>query len=182
MAESNLGEAFDWDATEVSDEGGFQLLPAGVYAFGVDKLERAYFEDSAKMAACPQAKLTLSLVGADGATGTVTERLSLNTKMMWRIAQFFQALGYQKDPATGKVPVAWNDVEGKGGYLKLKVRTYKKKDGGDGESNDIDEYLAPGDPRIAEAQRQAAAAQQPQQTAMPVPPQPAQTQHPGWSV
>lgn len=174
---SEIGQALDWDMSEAADEGGFALLPAGVYAFAVEKLERERFEGSAKMAACPRAHLTLSVIGADGTTGTVHERMMLNSKMVWRIAQLFKCLGWAEDPETGKVPVAWNEVEGKGGYLKLKVRTYKKKDGEDGEANEVETWLAPGDPAIA------AAAQQPaQQTAMPVPPQPAQTSHPGWTV
>ena len=183
---TDMGQELDWDMGEVSDEGAFVLLPAGVYAFGVEKLEKERFEGSAKMAPCPRAHLTLSLVGADGSAGTVHERLMLNTKMAWRIARFFQSLGFQKNPETGKVPVAWNQVEGKGGYLLLKVREFDKKDGSKGQSNEVDEWLLPGDERIAQAMapQQAAPAQQtaPAQTAMPVPPQPAQTQHPGWSV
>ncbi|MEY8460998.1 hypothetical protein AALA69_07715 [Eggerthellaceae bacterium 24-137] len=172
---TGMGEPLDWDDGEVLDEGAYVVLPAGVYAFGVEKLEKERFEGSSKMAPCPRAHLTLSLVAADGTTGTVHERLMLNTKMAWKIARFFQALGFQKSPETGKVPVAWNQVEGKGGYLLLKVREYEKKDGGKGQSNEVDEWLLPGDERIAQAQA-------PAQTAMPVPPQPAQAQHPGWSV
>lgn len=181
---ADMGQELDWDMGEVSDEGAFVLLPAGVYAFGVEKLEKERFEGSAKMAPCPRAHLTLSLVGADGQAGTVHERLMLNTKMAWRIARFFQALGFVKNPETGMVPVAWNQVEGKGGYLVLKVREFEKKDGGKGQSNEVDEWLAPGDERIARAlsAQQAAQPPAPVQTSMPAPPQPAQAQHPGWSV
>ena len=74
--------------------------------------------------------------------------------------------------------VAWNQVEGKSGYLALKVREYPKKDGGTGQSNEVDEWLLPGDERIARAlsSQQASTAQPaaPIQAAMPVPPQPAQ--------
>lgn len=184
--ETNIGAALDWDMGEASGDGAFQLLPAGIYAFGVEKLEKEYFEGSAKMSACPRAHLTLSVVGADGTEGTVHERLMLNTKVLWRVAKFFESLGFPKNE-DGSVQVAWNRVEGAGGYLKLKVRKYKKNDGSDGEANEVDEFLAPGDARIAQAQAQAPAqgAPQPapQQTAMPVPPQPApQPQRPGWSV
>ena len=186
MADSNdMGQELDWDMGEVSDEGAFVLLPAGIYAFGVEKLEKERFEGSAKMAPCPRAHLTLSLIGADGSSGTVHERIMLNTKMAWRIARFFQSLGYQKNDE-GKVPVDWDHIEGKSGYLALKVREYQKKDGGTGQSNEVDEWLLPGDDRIAQtlASQQAAPAPQPApvQAAMPLPPQPAQTQHPGWSV
>ena len=36
---TNLGEALDWD-DEVSDEGGFVLLPAGDYPFEVLKIDK----------------------------------------------------------------------------------------------------------------------------------------------
>ena len=174
--ETNIGEALDWDMGEASGDGAFQLLPEGVYAFGVEKLEKEYFEGSAKMAACPRAHLTLSVVGPDGTSGAVHERLMLNTKVLWRVARFFESLGFPKSE-DGSVRVAWNEVEGKGGYLKLKVREYTKKDGSKGEANEVEEFLAPGDPRIAEAM----APQAPQQTAMPLPPQPA-APHQSWSV
>ena len=149
---TDMGQELDWDMGEVSDEGAFVLLPEGVYAFGVERLEKERFEGSPKMAPCPRAKLTLSLIGADGTSGTVQERLLLNTKTAWRIARFFQSLGFEKNPETGKVPVAWNQVEGHGGYLVLKVREFDKKDGsGKGQSNEVDEWLLPGDERIAQA-------------------------------
>lgn len=195
MTDSNIGESFDWDEAEVSDEGGFVLLPEGVYAFGVERLERERFEGSAKMAACPRAHLTLSVIGADGTAGTVHERLMLNTKVAWRVARFFESLGFQKNHETGKVPTAWNQVEGMGGYLKLKVREYTKQDGSKGQSNEVDEFLRPGDERIAQFAQSQAPAQPayaqpaqgfapPVQTAMPVPPQPQapQAPHQGWTV
>lgn len=194
MADSNIGESFDWDEAEIADDGGFVLLPEGIYAFGVEKLERERFEGSAKMAACPRAHLTLSIVGADGTSGTVHERLMLNTKVAWRVARFFKSLGFAESPETGKVPMAWNRVEGMGGYLKLAIRKYKKHDGSEGESNEVAEFLLPGDERIAQFARAQGAPQPaapqpapqaqaaPYQAAMPVPQQPAQTAHPGWQV
>ena len=55
MAENDKGQALDWDVTEVVDDGGFTLLPAGTYAFEVAKIERERFEGSDKMEACPRA-------------------------------------------------------------------------------------------------------------------------------
>ena len=49
MAENDKGQALDWDVTEVVDDGGFTLLPAGTYAFEVAKIERERFEGSDKM-------------------------------------------------------------------------------------------------------------------------------------
>lgn len=97
MAENDKGQALDWDVTEVVDDGGFTLLPAGTYAFEVAKIERERFEGSDKMEACPRAKVTLNVWTSQG-WAPVVDRLMLNTKMAWRIARFFEGLGFDRDP------------------------------------------------------------------------------------
>lgn len=163
MVDNEKGEAFDWDVREVSDDGGFTLLPAGTYAFEVLKIERERFEGSDKMAACPRAKVTLN-VWTDQGWAPVSDRLMLNTKMAWRIARFFEGLGFERDPQTGSVRIDWNEAVGKQGYVKIKVREYESK-GETRQANDIDAYLKPSEWPVD--QQQAA-----QQTSMPVPPQP----------
>ena len=96
MAENDKGQALDWDVTEVVDDGGFTLLPAGTYAFEVAKIERERFEGSDKMEACPRAKVTLNVWTSQG-WAPVVDRLMLNTKMAWRIARFFEGLGFDRD-------------------------------------------------------------------------------------
>ena len=86
MADNDKGQALDWDVTEVVDDGGFTLLPAGTYAFEVAKIERERFEGSDKMEACPRAKVTLNVWTSQG-WAPVVDRLMLNTKMAWRIAR-----------------------------------------------------------------------------------------------
>ena len=138
--DENKGTALDWD-DEVEDTGGFIVLDAGYYPFTVSSLERERFEGSAKMAPCPRAHLTLKVDGPMG-TAFVHERLLLNTKTAWRVAKFFEALGFQKNPETGKVPMAWSQIEGRTGWLKLKVRTYESN-GEQRETNDVDEFVPP---------------------------------------
>lgn len=190
MADVNLGEAMDWE-DEASDEGGFVLLPEGTYPFEIIKLEKERFEGSAKMAACPRAAITLNILTNEGWVPLV-DRIMLNTKTQWRAAKFFEALGFTKNPETNKVPMAWSQIEGKQGWVKLKVRKYQRKDGGDGESNEVDAYLKPEEwpqqataPQVttAPAATTPAVAQAPAvapaQTAMP-----AQQTHPqpGWNM
>lgn len=188
MANNNMGEAFDWDVEELSDEGGFTLVPAGTYAFEVTRIEKEKFEGSDKTAPCPRAKITLNVLTESG-WATVFDRINLNTKSAWRIAKFFSGLGYQKNPETGKVPIKWSEAEGKQGWLKLKIRKYKSN-GEDRETNDVDAYLNPSEwPQSAPAPAQAPVAQpvvmqQPVIQQLPLPMQmPAQpapaTQHPG---
>lgn len=173
MADIEKGEAFDWDEEEVVDEGGFTLLPEGTYAFEVAKIDRERFEGSDRMAACPRAKISLNVWTTAGWV-PVVDRLLLNTKMAWRIARFFEGLGYEKDPATGKVPVRWNEAEGKQGYLKLKEREYESK-GEKRKANEVDAYLKPSE---------WPAEDQPAQTSLPVPDQPAAAQpaHQSWDM
>lgn len=182
MASEEMGQSLDWDGS-VEDSGGFELLEPGCYPFEVKRLERERFEGSAKMAACPRAKLTLELT-LGGRTATIVDRLLLNTKMQWRISRFFEALGYEKD-AEGRMPMHWNEVEGKTGWLRLKVREYRGNDGSARKSNDVEEYVAAS--RADEAYREyesrfAAPAQQ----AAPVPRPPMPSVHPGpgapWSL
>lgn len=173
MADIEKGEAFDWDEQEVSDDGGFVLLPAGTYAFEVAKIDRERFEGSDKMAACPRAKVTLNVWTTAG-WEQIVDRLMLNTKTAWRIARFFEGLGFAKDAVTGKVPIRWNEAEGKQGYLKLKVREYENK-GEKRQTNEVDAYLKPSEWPADEP---------PAQTSLPVPDQPAAAQpaHQSWDM
>ena len=175
---TNLGEALDWD-DEVSDEGGFTLLPAGDYPFEVAKIDKEYFEGSSKMAPCPRAAITLNILTASGWVPLV-DRLLLNTKTAWRVARFFEGLGFAKEPnAEGKMVMHphWGEAVGRQGWCRIKVREYEAK-GEKRQANDVDAYLKP-----EEWPEQPAA---PAQTSMPVPPQPpaqpAASQHPGWSM
>lgn len=163
MAENDKGQALDWDVTEVVDDGGFTLLPAGTYAFEVAKIERERFEGSDKMEACPRAKVTLNVWTSQG-WAPVVDRLMLNTKMAWRIARFFEGLGFDRDPQTGSVKIDWNAAVGKQGYVKIKVRDYQSN-GETRQASDIDAYLKPCE---WPTEQQAAA---PEQTSLPVAPQ-----------
>lgn len=139
MAEDK-GQALEWD-DEVSDDGGFVILPPGTYQFMVSGFERKRFEGSAKMSPCPKAELSLQLITETGVE-TITTNLMLNTKTAWRVANFFEGLGFQKNEETGKIPMAWNQIIGKQGWLELIVRKYTK-DGKEYEANDVDKYLPP---------------------------------------
>lgn len=162
MPEQDLGQALDWDMNEVDDQDDYVLIEPGVYGYIVASLKKERFEGSDKMAPCPKAVVTLSVV-TDSGMVPVSENLMLNTKMMFKISQFFKSLGAKPDPETGKVPVDWSNVVGKEGQLEIERRTYTKKDGSQGEANSVKRFLAP----------EEASSCAPQQTSMPVPDQPA---------
>lgn len=188
------GRALDWDE-EVSDEGGFVLLDPGVYPFVVGGIAKERYEGGAKIGPCPRARVTLGIM-TEGGMVDVRDSMLLHTKTAWRVARFFEALGFVKNPETGKVPMAWNQAEGRQGYVRLGVREFDKKDGGKRKSNEVEEYIPPKDWPQQQARPQAPAApqapaqpayQQPayqQQPLMQVPPAQPQAQHPsaGWSM
>ena len=90
-------EVLDWDLTEADPDdgshGGWTVLEDGFYPFTVQKMERARFEGSAKMPACPMAVLTLKVQGAGGEEALVTQRVYLLQRMLWKVTQFMEAIG-----------------------------------------------------------------------------------------
>ncbi|WP_314651998.1 hypothetical protein [Slackia exigua] len=182
MTDTDMGQAMDWEG-EVSDEGGFVLLEPGVYPFVVSNLEKERYEGGAKMGPCPRAKLTLSVFAPSG-DATVFDRILLHTKTQWRVAQLFCGLGFEKNAETGRYPMAWNQVVGRGGYVELKVREYESR-GEKYKSNDVVRYLPPAEWPAQDAAQpaQAVAATPiagaatapaqaaPEQSRMPLPPQ-----------
>lgn len=178
---ADQGHALDWD-DEVSDEGGFVLLEPGVYPFVVASVEKGRYEGGAKIGPCPKANVTLGVM-TDSGIVDVRDSLLLHSRTAWRVALFFEALGFEKNPETGKVPMAWNRVEGRQGYAEIKVREYAKRDGGTGRSNEVDRYVMPKDwPAQQQQQQTAQPAQQAPVQTQPMFAQPAQPQHPGWSM
>lgn len=181
----DMGQALDWEG-EVSDEGGFTLLEPGVYPFVVGGLAKERYEGGSKIGPCPRARITLGVMTESGIVD-VQDSLLLHSKTAWRVARFFEALGFVKNPETGKVPMAWNQIEGRQGYVKIKARKYTYN-GEERQANEVEEYLKPADwpqqpaPQQPQAQPayQQPAYQQPPLMQMP----PAQPQHPsaGWSM
>lgn len=189
MAEVDLGQDLGWEGYVIDDGPSFELLEAGYYPFRVKKLDKERFEGSAKMASCSRAKLTLEVNVGDH-EASITDHIMLNTKTQWRVARFFECLGFTRDDE-GRMQMHWNDVEDKEGWLKIKVREYTDKNGNKKQTNDVDEYCRPKDAekaykewsaRYQPAQQPAPVAeqpaQQPMQTAMPIPTQPQQFTNP----
>ena len=124
--------ALDWDVCEADPDdgqhGGWTLLPEGFYPFRVERMERERYQGSQKMPQCPMAKLTLSVTGADGRDTTVQQRLYITRNQLWKVSRFMEAVGRGRNGA-GKVIIDWGGIEGTGGFVKLKVRSYTGRDG-----------------------------------------------------
>ena len=137
--DNNDFSEYGWE-DEISDEGKeFVLLPEGDYDFTVTKIERARHAGSEKIPPCNMAKVTVTVWGPEDKID-ITENLFLCNKMEWKLAQFFLSLGLKKHGEPLKMN--WAAAQGKTGKCRVYVDTYKKKDGGEGQSNKIKKFYA----------------------------------------
>lgn len=171
--------ALDWDVCEADPDdgshGGWTLLPEGFYPFRVERMERERYQGSQKMPQCPMAKLTLAVAGTDGRETAVQQRLYITRNQLWKVSRFMESVGRGRNEA-GKVIIDWGGIEGMGGFVKLKVRSYTGRDGQERQTNDVEWFVKPEEQQEAwesyDAACRAAAAQ-----AAPTP----QQQAPGYA-
>jgi hypothetical protein len=122
MPETNY--AFDFDnLTLTEDPQPFQTLPDGEYPFIVERFERGYHNGSAKMPPCPKAELYLRVSAADGRTVTVRDTLFLCEMFVWKLSQFFIAIGL-KQPGVDYKP-DWNAIVGCAGHCVVYTEEYQ---------------------------------------------------------
>lgn len=176
--------ALDWDVCEADPDdghhGGWTLLPEGFYPFRVERMERERYQGSQKMPQCPMAKLTLAVAGTDGSETQVQQRLYITRNQLWKVSRFMESVGRGRNEA-GKVIIDWGGIEGMGGFVKLKVRSYTGRDGQERQTNDVEWFVKPEEQQEAwesyDAACRAAAAQAapaPQQQAAGYAPQASQ--------
>lgn len=147
---NNEGRAFGWDDEFTNEQQEFTLLPEGDYPFEVTGMERARFEGSANLPPCSMAKLTLRIYGGAKGDTTVTDRLFLHTKTQGLLGAFFESIGQCKRGETFRP--RWNEVVGAKGICKLGIHDYVKKDGTNGQSNEVSRFLPPPEPKAAPSQ------------------------------
>jgi hypothetical protein len=133
MAEE-LSRELDWDEGIELTQGGFEVLPEGEYEFTVVKFERQRHAGSDKLPSCPKAVLTLDMKNAEG-RGQVTHNLFLHTKTQGLLSAFFVSIG--QGNVGDKIKLDWGKVPGATGRAKVTIRKFTKKDGSEGESNDV---------------------------------------------
>lgn len=140
MPDADLGHALNWDDEIENDGNGFVLLAPGDYTFTVTRMERSYFNGSAKISACPQAELTLTIETPEG-TANVRERLMLHTKMEWKISAFFRSIGLKKHGE--KLVMPWNKVVGRQGQCRIVQDTFTGRNGEPVPVNRVDRFIDP---------------------------------------
>jgi hypothetical protein len=138
MADRELG----WNDEIENDGQEFRILPAGEYPFRVEKFERTRYtpKEGSKLPACNAAKLTLNVGGAgDDAGATVETNLYLVQSQEWKLCSFFRSIGSRKHGE--RVQMNWNKVVGSTGMCKIKIRTWKGRDGEDRQSNEVEAFI-----------------------------------------
>lgn len=142
MTEVRENRELGWDEIIEDTGSSWTLLPEGDYPFTVTKFERGRYEGGEKMTPCNMAILTLEIDGGEKGTATVTHRLYLHTKTEGLNCAFFISIGQMKPGE--KLKPRWNEVVGSKGTCKLEIHSFtKKKDGSEGQSNQVKRFLPP---------------------------------------
>ena len=132
----DMGQAFEWDGEiEVSDNE-FELIPDGDYRATVIAVERMQHNGSEKMSPCPIANVKVRLDNGR----ILSDRIFLNSKSSWKIAQFFIAVG-MRDPSAPKeerLHMDWMGAIGRTCTIKVGTHEYKNKT-----YNEISEWVKP---------------------------------------
>lgn len=135
---SDFERELGWD-DQIADEGGeYEPLPEGDYNFTVKSVERARSKGEGKLPACNMAKVTLTVHG--DRDREITVNLVLHSTLEWKLSQFFLSIGMKKHGEP--LHMNWPGAVTKTGNCHVTVRTFKKKDGGEGKSNDISKFYA----------------------------------------
>ena len=135
---SELGQELSWDSEITKEAEEFELLPAGIYDFEIESMERGRFAGSEKMSACNTASLTIKVDDGIGNKGKVFDTLYLNSKAEWRLSQFFTAIGQKKKGEA--LRMNWDAVPLAKGRLKLAINKYEKN-GETKQNNRVMEYI-----------------------------------------
>lgn len=135
------GQAIGWDDEGQVQSSSFEVVPEGEYTYEVVSLKRERFEGSTKMGACPVAALQLRCTNVEtGLVATGFCRLFLNSKVLFRISNFFKSCGLIAPDAPDGSNFSmslFEQVEGCTGRVKVKV-TKTTNNGREYENNDFD--------------------------------------------
>lgn len=134
----NMERELGWDDEIEKDGSDFILLPDGDYDFTVTKFERGRFQGSAKMPACNQAKLELTVHSLDNGDVVIFHNLFLHTKTEGLLSNFFAGIGQKKKGE--RLRMNWGTVIGSKGRLKLEVHKYTGNDGKEKTNNQVKKF------------------------------------------
>lgn len=167
----NQERELQWDDEIEKDGSDFILLPEGDYDFTVTKFERGRFQGSAKMPACNQAKLELTVHSPEHGDVVVFHNLFLHTKTEGLLSNFFAGIGQKKKGE--RLRMNWGTVIGSKGRLKLGINKYTGNDGNEKTNNQVKKFYSYeevfGQPPAQQPNYQQPMQQQQQQFQQPFP-------------
>jgi len=169
---NNNNEVIGWGDSFTAEESEFTLISPGNYPFTVKEMERKIYDGNGKIPnGTPYAEVKCEVTGPEGTT-TISERLYLLKRMQWKLTQFFQSIGQGVVIGQPFQP-NWSTVVGSTGVAEITVREFNGNDGEKKKSNNIKNFLKPG-----EGKPESSPQQQPQQSYQQQPsqqPQPTST-------
>ena len=133
---------YDWDDMIENDGGeSFEsvILPEGNYPFEVIKVEKSWYDGSAKVPACNMAKVFLRIDGGEKGTAICVEQLYLCDKFEWKAAAFLRAIGMKKHGE----PTQWRKLtqcDGETGRCQIYVDEFEGRNGAQ-QSNKIKRFF-----------------------------------------
>lgn len=140
MAPNDPGMFLDWDDVISNDGQEFVILPEGDYEFEVSNVERGRFPGGPKLPACNKVIVTLVVHTPEGIATAKTD-LIMHRSLEWKICSFFTAIGLRKHG--DQIRMDWKGAVGRHGMAHFKPRSYQKKNGGEGTTNDVDHFIEP---------------------------------------
>ena len=149
MANENL-KTYDWDdnveLTEEQERGGQEttVLPEGKYPFKVIKVEKQYYDGSAKIPACNMAKVFLRIDGGELGTGLVVENIYLVEKHEWKAGAFLRSVGIRQHGDRLEFRKLLQ-VDGEKGRCEIYVDEYEGRDGKTHTSNKLKKFFDKGE-------------------------------------
>lgn len=132
-----MDREFNWDDIIENDGGEYILLPEGDYDFKVLSFKRERHQGSAKLPPCNKAVLNIEVTSPQGKT-TIRHNLFLHSKCEGLLCAFFNSIGQRKRGE--KLQMNWNSVTGATGKCKVKIHTWTKDDGSQGQNNEISKF------------------------------------------
>ena len=129
-----------WDDTIQNDGEEFVLIPDGIYAYRITKMERGRLAGSTKLPPCNQASVFIE-VSTDIGHKTIEDKLKLHSQMEWLLCAFFRSIGLRKEGE--KLQMRWNEVVGKRGWVEIETRSYLTKNGEERQINSVKRWLPP---------------------------------------
>lgn len=141
----------DWDM-EVDDSqveqssgsnDGFKVLPAGKYSFTIAKVEHSVYQPKDGKTTgitkpCKMIKLGIIVDGGPAGHSFVDDNLYCWPNCLHRVMSVLKSIGAISDGFKGTLPI--DELKGGTGVCRVKVKTYPKRDGSEGERNEIDTY------------------------------------------